>query len=323
MAGLPAGVQRQLDEADAIQRSLSLVKPGDEVPGDEAAGTGADAAAASLVAADDDPTPTVTPPAEQPPQQDPFETKYKVLQGKYNSEVPALHAQLRKLTTDLDVAMQKIALLTERKPEEQPPKPASELVTQEEFAEYGEELIGLVQRIAQQTFNAMAAPLYSRLVNELKPIQEQATRAEQVSAQTQEEIFFGRLADKVRNWATINTDARFLEWLSAPVSEFSDETRHSALNRAVAKGDVDKAATFFTKFIEEVTPPQAPSTSLQQQAAPPKSGNGTPPPPQKKIWTMKEYQDAWDHRAYQKMPAAEVDALRADADQALAEGRVR
>lgn len=324
MAGLPAGVQRQLDEADAIQRSLSIVKPGEQDgAGDEQTETSTDAAAASLVALDDEPTPTVTPTAEPTPQpQEQFETKYKVLQGKYNSEVPALHAQLRKVTADLDLAMRKIAALTDRKPDETPSKPASEMVTQEELAEYGEELIGFVQKIARQTFDSMAAPLYGRLVAELKPIQDQVSRAELVSTQTQEEIFFGKLAEKVPNWEAINVDERFLAWLAEPVSEFSDETRHAALNRAVTKGDAAKAAAIFLKFTGGDAPPP-PASTLQQQATPPKSGSATPRPTPKKIWTLKEYQDAWDHRMYQKKPAEEVDALRAEADLALAEGRVQ
>ena len=49
----------------------------------------------------------------------------------------------------------------------------------------------------------------------------------------------------------------------------------------------------------------------------------TPDVQYRRVWTMAEYQNVWDHRLSLKMSASEIEALRAEADLALSEGRIR
>ena len=64
--------------------------------------------------------------------------------------------------------------------------------------------------------------------------------------------------------------------------------------------------------------------NLNSQVAPSSSRSSTPQAEgASRIWTGKEYADALDHRNGQRMERAEYEALIAEAETALAEGRVR
>jgi peptidoglycan hydrolase CwlO-like protein len=86
-SALPKAVQAQIDQANAIITEINK-KPADLAPAPLA-----DAAPASTPpapAAAPAPAPTPAPAAAPAPAEDSAEHKYKVLQGKYNAEVPRL-----------------------------------------------------------------------------------------------------------------------------------------------------------------------------------------------------------------------------------------
>ena len=77
--------------------------------------------------------PVVVPvePSVEPPKED-FEQKYRVLQGKYDSEVPRMSGELRAQGEQIDSLRGVIAQM-QKSPE--PVKPPAALVTQEEIDE--------------------------------------------------------------------------------------------------------------------------------------------------------------------------------------------
>ena len=62
---------------------------------------------------------------------------------------------------------------------------------------------------------------------------------------------------------------------------------------------------------------------LERQVAPAKATASAPTAPAGKIWTRAEFERAYDPRNIRDMGQAKADALVAQAEQALAEGRVQ
>lgn len=313
---LPKAVQAQLDQAEQIQATLSIVATPDA--GNTAAEDVAPTPPADVFNTSEDtsPEPQVAPPPKQP---DPFEAKYKVLQGKYEAEVPRLHQQVRELNSRLNDTLSQLDQA--KRPEPKPAEPET-AVTNTDVELYGEELLDLIRRVSKSTFAALAQPMYNDLIARMAPMQDRVAKVETATVQSREERFYEAVATAVPDWKTVNVDQGFLEWLAQPVSEFSAETRQDVLNRAVATLDSATAVKLFNGYKESTGRP-APRQTLNSQVTPSKATASAPAPAQKKIWSQREYADAWDHRLYTKMSAEEVDRLRAAADLALAEGRVQ
>lgn len=90
------------------------------------------------------------PPVGQQDEQ--LEHRYKVLQGKYNSEVPRLSAENKELKSRLAEIEQKLLDLQNATP----PQP---LVSPQEIEEYGEGLIDVARRIAREELAGKALPM--------------------------------------------------------------------------------------------------------------------------------------------------------------------
>ena len=199
------------------------------------------------------------------PEDATWEQRFRVLQGKFNSEVPRLTQEVKDLRSQLanaqaggdadpaevnrlrqEVADLRTQLAGTSRSEGQPPGPASVDNIQgiEELrAEYGSDLIdGLVGVIQQQVKNS------------IDPV---AQRVDTV-ADSMEQSTFQQFAGAVRtvlqpagiDYDEYNNDPLFIDWLKLPVSELSDVTRQAALNEAVSKRDVHRAAAFFQAYAQ-------------------------------------------------------------------------
>lgn len=266
-----------------------------------------------------DPKPTdETPPASTPPANsdgsppstpapgDDWEHRFKVLQGKYNSEVPRFAEQVKELTKRLDGLEQENAQLKAK-----PPEP---LVSQQEVDEYGEGLIDVARRIAREELAAKQA--------EIDALKRQITDIGEATTKTVSNDFFRSLTALVPDWEALNTDSNFIKWLEE-VDELTGQTKQVLLSQAEQTRDATRVAKFFTSFKKASQSWAANANhSLESQVAP--ATNKSPDtPPSKKVWTRGEINEFYNRLRKGQVSDTEAIAIEADITAASIEGRIR
>lgn len=262
-----------------------------------------------------DPTQTdPVPPANNdgsanppPGNEDTSEHRFKVLQGKYNSEVPRLNAENKDLKTRLQQLEHEIEVMKNSKPPES-------LVKPEEVEQYGEGLIDVARRIAREELAAKQA--------EIDALKNRIDSLSNVTTQNVEASFFKSLTEMVPDWEQVNQDPKFLTWLDE-VDELTGETRQSLLSRAEKGRDAARTAKFFNAYKKTSSTWAANTTNaLESQVAPP-TNKAPNAPPAKKIWTRAEVADFYAKARRGDIKDEDVIAIEADIMAAQIEGRMR
>lgn len=244
-----------------------------------------------------------TPPASG--QDDEWEHRFKVLQGKYNAEIPRLAGEnkdLKAKLTELEASLESL----KNKPEP--------LVKPEEIEEYGEGLIDVARRIAREELASKDA--------EINSLKAKIDSLSNVTTQKVEADFFTSLTSMVPNWEQINQDPKFLSWLDE-VDELTGESRQTLLSRAEQSRDAARTAKFFNAFKKTSSTWAATSANaLDQQVAPP-TNKAPNAPPAKKVWTRAEVSDFYARMRRGEVSDADAVAIEADIHAAQIEGRLR
>lgn len=223
--------------------------------------------------------PDVTPP-ELKTEDETFKHKYDVLLGKYNAEVPRLHAQVRDLTKEIDVLKGQLA---------QPKPPVADLPPLKDRDDEG----NVLYRSVHVTDEMRATPAYRYMFQEygqnyaenqfemsvltaqntVKPVQQQV---EQVSVQTDLDKFETALAGAVPDWQAINVDPEFIAWLQN-AAPGTGATFYELVNDAYNSMNLQRTAEIFNLFKElnkKPTPQPKPEIPPHLQS-PPKTGGGS------------------------------------------------
>ena len=222
------------------------------------------------------------------PADDQAEHRYKVLQGKYNAEVPRLQAQNKELSERFSAMQNQLsatqALLAGMGQQPQAPHlaqraPQPSLVTAKERTEFGEDLYDFVKRAAQEVVAPQVHSLEERFrptaqaVQQMAPVLQQTQENQQrTSADVAHERMCDGLDDACAGWEKVNKSPEFQAWLDE-VDPYAGAKRGAMLAQAYGSGDVTRVAAFFTGFTKE----HAAVAPGQQQNAP--AGQGTPPAP--------------------------------------------
>lgn len=190
---LPEQVRKQIEEAEAIEREL--YGPG-ETPVEPTANTEPATPAAEPVAAE----PAAPVQEVRQTSSEDWEQKFKVLQGKYNAEVPRLHAQLRELN---DVVRQTGAELEKLKTVK--PEPAQ--TTPDNDAEkFGGDLTEAIDRRAAARAQEIVSQRERELQAHIQQLEKQLGGiGEQVQVSAQDQ-FLSALASRVPEYRSINSD---------------------------------------------------------------------------------------------------------------------
>lgn len=319
---LPAAVQANLDKANAIQAQMNAAPAGQ-----------ADTPAEVL---EPDPAPqpeveipqaTAPQPAEPvPPVESDWERKYKVLQGKYNAEVPRLNEQVHQLQAAMAEMQEQMKAAQKQRTDVE----AKSLVTDADREAFGADLVNLAERIAKQQLLPVQSEL-ERANQVIEQLQTQLKRNTDEVQVTGQQSFLTGLAREVPEWEAMNEDAGFLAWLAQPDPVFGVE-RQTALDQAAASLNVKAAAAVFNAYKATIAaqtpakPAKSPKDGLQSQVAPSRSRAGTAPesdPFAGKIWNdaeIRAFYAAKREGAYTPEQAARISA---EIDRAAAEGRVR
>lgn len=303
MSALPKTVQAQVDAANAIIDSMNPPPPKLDAEGNPIEAPVNDPAA--------DNTPPPEPviegePAPQPPA-DP-DHKYKVLQGKYNAEVPRLQSQLRDAgdliqelrqrvnnTDSMLASMQAVAAAPS-----QPVTPSLPSgITEEERDQFGPDLIDVIERVSAAKIlpevDSRLAPVDSRMSS----MEQNAGHNAEVEARSNRDRVLQALAAAVPGWETQNEQPEFLTWLNE-VDVYAGQPRGRLLTEAFQMHDSSRVIAIFKGFQTEnavVTPsipaplPAEPQQKLDDLVAPgtPKTGTTSAPNESgKRVWTRKD-----------------------------------
>ena len=324
---LPEQVRKQIDQANAIIDQFAPKE--EEAPAEEA---------------------KVEEKQEQPkkvaPEPEPdAEHKYKVLQGKYNKEVPRLQHQLREMSDENGQLRQRLndleatiaSFKTVKETEEQ--KRQFD-ITDEEREQFGDDLIDLISRVSKRD-------LLPELEKRMKDVDGRVKQVDQKVAHTTESVAESKrretlqaLSAAVPNWEAQNEDPAFLEWLAENEPSVG-VPRGRLLTDAFQSNDAQRVIWFFKGFHSEnaaaatdATPaPEKepePQQKLDDLVAPgsPKTGTASAPNESgKRVWTRNDIKAFYAEKNEfikkgKKVPDRLV-KLERDLFKAQGEGRLR
>lgn len=306
MSALPKEVQKQVQKANAIIEDMNKT-PEERAAANEAAAnaenTPPDPAAAppDPAAAAPDPAPTPDPDPDH---------KYKVLQGKYNAEVPRLQRQLKDSNTIVDELRQRVnnteSMLAAMQTTSAAPPAAAEPaaaaptgITEEERIQFGPDLIDVIERVAEAKIQPNATTARLDAVDQrFQQVEQNASHIQQSVAISDRDKTLDALEAAVPDWEKQNENEDFLQWLNGN-DAYAGIPRGRLLTEAFQSHDAVRVIAIFKGFQTEnavvnpseptpaVTPPE-PQANLDDYVAPgtPKTGTTSAPNESgKRVWT--------------------------------------
>ena len=307
-----AVIEAERKAEEALQRLQAARQPQqsqpdeETPPGDPQPPTPDAASETPAPAADPAPAPTATPPGEG---DDKWEARYKTLHGKYNAEVPRLHAALKERDSKLNSLTEEVEALKAAVS-----NPRESLIKPEEVNEFGEPLVDLIRRAARDEMAAKDAEI-AALKREVESVKTSTVENKEVS-------FYDKLNSAVPDWMAINDDPDFHAWLGE-VDDLTGAQRQEILSAAEGKRDADRVARFFKAFKKvQETKSAAATASLDSQVAPVAS-RVDEPPKGKKIWTRAEIADFYARDRRGELTEEQSAAIDKEVQLAIRERRVR
>lgn len=314
---LPPSVQRQLDEATALEAQLYGPAPTPTVVNTDV----------PQPAETPQPAPAEPAPVEQPapqPEEETFRQRYNVLQHKYNAEVPRLHAQLREAVANITQLTAEVQCLQQATAQQ----PTSVPQDEEDAERFGEDLMAAIDRRATALAQQMLQSRDGEITQYIRSLEAKLENVGERVVQTDQERFYAALAQRVPQWESINGNQAWLAWLSE-VDPVYGQPRQAALDAAANALDANRVAAIFNAFNELTGKPvdaKAKETArkqLERQIAPQPASASAPSQAAGEHWTQADYERAYDPRIHRQVGPEQAAQMMAEADKALAEGRVR
>lgn len=308
MTALPKSVQRQLEQADAIQAQLAQPPAATEVISD---------ASQVLATPPEPPAPVAPEPPPKPVDSVDWKNKALTLEGMLRTQGSELKAQNTILLGQVSQLQRTVEGLQQAaaKPVE-PPKATPDPKDVEQF---GSEMMDMVQRYVSGAVNDLKRFVEERVQRVEGVVQTVGQKADD----TREATFWASLEQQVPRYREINASDSWMAWL-AEVDELTGVPRQAALKAAQNALDAVRVAKIF-KLYEKTLPP-APSSALASQVSPGTGGSAAPPAAAQPAPIVTEkaindfYQDV--RRGKYKGRDDEVARIEAFFHQAAAEGRV-
>lgn len=344
---LPPQIQKQLDEANALRQQMSGQPPAEPQPPAPPAPPPVAPASASLTPPVQ-PQPAPSAPAAPAPE-DSWEQRAKSTQGRLENALQ-LNQQLNERMGLLEqtIAVMQANGATPPDPNTPPPaKPKLMLVTDQERADYGEELLTVVGKRAKEEY----FPEFDQLSDRLKRLEGRVDGTVQIVTRQQTTGVHETLDQQVPNWRVVNKAPEFKAWLNT-IDPFSGRVRLEMLQEAFSRHEAGRVVSFFQGFTAAAGPPssqgQPPSTpssppaggfvpggvngttggalTLEQLAAPGRARSAPDGnvPPDKPVYTAAWIAQFGEDRRRGKYRGREADAdlIERDIYQAQHEGRI-
>lgn len=369
-SALPKAVREQAERAEQMAKELYASNQGeapDDDPqkqeGQEPPREGGDPASAAEHRAEEKPkdtsAPAETPAEPQTPKsadEDKWEQRFRVLKGKYDAEVPRLHAavrakdeELNKLhqrLNDMDARMEAMNARQQQGAIEEHPD-----IDEDEIKQFGPDLYDFIQRAARKVADQIVTSREQQLTGQLNEVKQSTSQMRESMAKSDREKLIEYMNDKVPSWLEVNEDPKFIAWLDE-YDPMAGQVRGKLLKQAFEKNESPRVAYFFQSFLNEnaavtqqsgepapkgeqgdVTPepkPKESQASLEDYMAPgtPKTGpDGAQEGSGKRVWTRDEIRDFQNRknefvRKGRPIPD-EYRKLERDIFKAQQEGRIR
>lgn len=297
-----------------------------------------------------DPQPDISAQVINAPEPDPategdWEHKYRVLKGKYDAEVPQLQSSVSKLTQEveglkavienqkqvIDAHSQANANLRKGSEQSAPTPPSQDLLNADEYQDYGEEIVKLVNAYNSQ------AELINRLVserNEKAPKGDDQTdarikRIEESVQRTEQDRYFEYLDANLKDWKNINTDPKFATWLNVPDS-MSGIPRLKLIQRAAETLDGPRVIAIMKRFKAETygdnkpgAPPESdPKAEFVMPDTTGREDDGEPAGKKERLATKAEFEKAKNDFVRQRITENEFNQVANRYQAAIAKGKV-
>lgn len=329
---LPQAVLRQAEEAEALQKQVypqgqELVEESTEPPAEVPAPS--DEAPTNVVELPKPAEPVqevAPPPVAREETVEYWRDRFKTVQGKLDAELPQLHQRLREQDEALRRALSQIE--EQKKPAQK--DASSDLITDKDTEDYGADLVDMVRRAAREEGQRMLERAMAEFRKEIGAVESKVGEVGDRVSKSDADKFWASVMSLVPDWPVIDADESWFAFLDT-TPEFSDATYRELAGRAIQKGDAQKIANLVGVWRKAVgrfpAQPQPsrpnPQAELQRQVAPNTAKTGTSAPAGERIWSRDDYEAAMDHRNVRRLGQAEADRLEAEANRAVAEGRVR
>lgn len=317
---LPKQVEAQLRELEQIEKQIAESQnpaPANPEPAEDPPAEPSTPEPTKIEPKPVDPKPEPTEPAIA---EETWQSRYIALKGKYDAEVPRLHADVREFKAQLE----KLQKTLETKPvDTKKPAAVEKLVTDADVQAFGEDLIEVQRKVAREVAAEFRGELDAMKAENEKLREQLNTTGTQVS----EASFEQRLYRMVPDFQTVNADERWIGWLNE-VDPLLRAPRKSVAQDAFNRGDAEAVAHYVGMFKASVAPVERPSdkaAELEKQIQPNRSAANAPVSQQAKTYT-----DAQVQKMFQKSvelssrgQREEAMKLEAEIDAAYREGRVR
>ena len=224
-------------------------------------------------------------------------------------------------------------------PQQQVEQPQSKLITPKDEDDFGSDMVDFARRVTREEMTPVMQAL-SQMQRQIEQLGTLAPAVQQVAttqAATAEEKFFAQLESAVPDWARVNDNPQFHEWLLTP-DDMTGITRQTYLADARNSLDLRRVVSVFNTWKREtgVAPSAAPQqkstqqsnvSRLERQVAPGRTNAATaaPAPKAEKLWTGADIAKFYDDRRNGKFKGREAEANATERDIFLAQrdGRIR
>lgn len=281
---LPQAIQKQVDDVDAFYAQNNTAVPdATVVPEGETAGTPAQ--------------PTSAP--QHPEVEQKFEEKYRILQSKYNAEVPRLHARIRDLEQEvaqLKSQPQPAAVA----PQASVPELVREIADAAGSPDLAQKIFSLIQAETSRAVTPVANQV-SQVNQQVSQVQHSVQAAQRAGVDPNQQALAEALKAQGINFELVDTDPLFVDWLRETDPATGVERRQSFRYALHTLKDMKAVSEFYVRFVRDprwsVAKPPAPSNNPPLQPTIPSSAQQPAnPAPQVPVWndaSIKKFYDDW------------------------------
>lgn len=325
---LPAVVQKAAEEADALQQQLysESTEPASAEPPVVAESPAEPPSNVIELPQAEPAKPVETPKAKQDDAAY-WKQRFDTVQGVLSVETSKLRSQLEEQNQQMQ------QLLAQLQEKQTTAEPEQSLVTDKDSEDFGADLVDMARRVTRDEINKSVSKLVqqeiARLREEFGAVQQQVGHVAERVGQSEADKFWSKVKTMVPDWDVVDADPSWIQWLDS-TPEWAEDTYRELASKAISKGDAAKVAKLVDLWRGPMqapapAPTAAPAVNpeLQRQVQPSSSKASSSPMPAGKIWSKGDYEAAYDVRNVRRFGQAEADRLIAEADLAVAEGRVR
>jgi hypothetical protein len=291
-----------------------------------------DAEATARAAAQAQPDPQASQPADN---DESWRHKFLSMQGRYNSaakQIGSMEHQMTELGQELLRTQSLLQASRQGPPLGQDNRPVhSNLITDEDRANYGDDLINLTQRAAR-----------AAITPELEALRNENQNLKKTVNTSVKQALFDQVTQAVPDWRQINKTPQWLSWLTLP-NLYTGQVRQQMLNAAIAGAEAPKVIQLFRDFLSEInatgqtlqpaaqeqpSAPRVAAVPLESLTAPgrarPNAGD-TPQSAEKPIYSRADIAKFYSDSRKQLYAGREAEyrAIEADLQAAQREGRIR